>query len=54
MAKLLLWICMGVGGAIGSITPSLWGSDDLFLSVALSTVGGLAGIYIWFKFFRYA
>ena len=54
MAKLLLWICMGVGGALGSLVPALWGSNDLFWSVSLSTVGGLAGIYVWYKLFRYA
>lgn len=54
MPKLLLWICMGVGGAIGSLIPSLWGSADLLWPVVLSTAGGLAGIFVWYKLFRYA
>ena len=54
MAKLLLWICMGAGGTVGSLIPSLWGSTDLFWPVVLSTVGGLIGIWVWYKLFRYA
>ncbi len=54
MAKLLLWICMGVGGTVGSLLPSLWGSSDLMWSVMLSTVGGIVGIWVWYKLFRYA
>lgn len=45
---------MGVGGTVGSLVPSLWGSTDMLWPVVLSTVGGLIGIFVWFKLFRYA
>ena len=44
---------MGVGGTIGSFLPVLWGSGDLMWPVFLSTIGGLVGIWVWYKLFRY-
>jgi len=53
MAKLLLWVCIIIGGLIGSLTPRLWGSEDLLVSIIFSTAGSLVGIWAWFKWLRF-
>jgi hypothetical protein len=53
MSKMLLWICMTLGGVIGGFLPMLWGSQDMMLSILFSTIGGIVGIWVWFKFFRW-
>lgn len=45
---------MGIGGTVGSFLPMLWGSSDLLWPIVLSTVGGLLGIWAWYKLFRFA
>lgn len=50
----MLWVCIGVCGTIGGLIPLLWGSDDMFVSILLSTVGGIVGIWIWYKLFRFS
>jgi hypothetical protein len=48
--KTLVWFGLFVGSTIGSFIPALWGSDIFsFSSIFLSTLGGLAGIWIGFK-----
>lgn len=54
MAKLLLWICIGVGGTLASLLPMLWGSQDFMTAALLSVVGSLLGIVAWYKLFRYS
>ncbi len=53
MSKFLLWICIGVFGGVFSLLPMLWGSSDIFLITILSTVGGIVGIWVWYRWFRY-
>ncbi|MGC9603159.1 MAG: hypothetical protein ABSF47_01665 [Minisyncoccia bacterium] len=49
--KTLVWLGLFIGSTIGSFIPELWGSDVLsFSSIILSALGGLAGIWIGFKF----
>lgn len=44
---------MTLGGTGGAFVPRLWGSDDFFASIVFSTVGGLAGIWLWYRYFRF-
>jgi hypothetical protein len=53
MNKLLLWICIGVGGTVGSLLPLIWGSQDLTVAIILSTIGSIVGILVWYRLFRY-
>jgi hypothetical protein len=48
--KRLIWIFMGVGSAVGSYLPLIWGSSAFsFSSIILGAVGGIAGIWLGFK-----
>jgi hypothetical protein len=48
--KHMVWLGAGLGGTIGSFIPMIWGSDMLsFSSIIWSGVGGIAGIYIFYK-----
>lgn len=48
--KTLIWIGVAVGSTVGSLIPALWGGDMFSLSsVILSTVGGIAGIWLGFR-----
>jgi hypothetical protein len=48
--KNLIWIGVLVGSTVGSLIPELWGAGMLsFSSIILSTLGGVAGIWIGFK-----
>ena len=48
--KTLIWIGMIVGSAIGGYLPLLWGGDLLsFSSLILSTLGGIAGIWLGYR-----
>ncbi len=41
---------MLVGSTVGAYVPALWGAGLFsFSSIVLSTVGGLAGIYLGYK-----
>ena len=53
MAKLLLWICIGVGGVLGTVIPMLFGSQDLMWPIVLSTIGSIVGIWFWYKYLRF-
>ena len=53
MNKAAIWIGASVGGFIGGWIPSLWGADFLSpMSVLLSTVGGLLGIFAVVKLYQ--
>lgn len=46
----LIWIGVIVGSTIGGFIPELWGAGIFSISsVILSTIGGLAGIWLGFK-----
>lgn len=47
MSRKIIWLGAGVGGTIGGLIPMIWGADMLsFSSIFLSTIGGLAGIWL--------
>ena len=49
--KSLVWIGMTVGSAVGGYLPALWGGDLFsFLSLILSGVGGILGIWLGDRF----
>jgi hypothetical protein len=49
-SKSLVWLGLFIGSTVGSFVPLLWGSDLFsFSSIILSGLGGIAGIYIFFK-----
>lgn len=49
-SKSLVWLGLALGSTVGSLIPMLWGSDMLsFYSIIFSGLGGIAGIYIFFK-----
>jgi len=48
--KSLVWLGFFIGSGIGSYLPLLWGGNLFsFTSIILSAVGGLAGIYVFYK-----
>ena len=53
MAKLLLWIAIGVGGTLGALVPTLFGSQDMAWAIVFSTLGSIVGIWFWYKFLRF-
>lgn len=53
MAQLMLWLCIGIFGTIGSIIPWLMGSDGLLWPIILSTLGSLVGIWVWYRWLRF-
>lgn len=53
MNKGAIWVGISVGGIIGGYIPSLWGAGFLSpWSILLSTIGGLAGIWIIYKLYN--
>ena len=49
--KMLIWIGLTVGSAVGGYLPALWGGDLIsFSSVILSTAGGIVGIWLGYRF----
>lgn len=49
--KKLIWIGMALGSAIGGFIPTLFGASAFSMtSVLLTAVGGIAGIWLGFKF----
>jgi hypothetical protein len=47
----LVWIGMFIGSAIGGAIPMLWGDSFLSItSVILTAVGGIAGIWVGYRF----
>jgi predicted lipid-binding transport protein (Tim44 family) len=53
-SKSLIWLGLFIGSTIGSLIPMLWGGGLFsFSSIILSGLGGIAGIYIFFKISRY-
>ena len=52
--KSLIWIGMTVGGTVGGYLPVLWGDSYFsFMSVLLTAVGSLAGVYAGFRLANY-
>jgi hypothetical protein len=51
MDKKILWLCVSVGGVVGSFVPYLWGDTSLLSvsGVIFSAVGGFLGIWVGFK-----
>ena len=48
--RMLIWIGMIVGSAIGGYLPVLWGGDLLSVSgLILSTLGGIGGIWLGYR-----
>lgn len=53
-SKILIWVGLSIGSAIGGYIPTLWGAGVFSLwSVILSAVGGAFGIYLGFKMSQY-
>jgi len=51
--KRIIWLGMLVGSTIGGFIPMLWGAGAFsFSSIFLGAAGGIAGIYIAFKFMQ--
>jgi hypothetical protein len=49
--KGLIWLGLTVGTAVGGYLPVLWGGELIsFSSVILSTAGGIAGIWLGYRF----
>ncbi len=49
--KALIWVGLTVGSAVGGYLPALWGGDLIsFSSVILSAAGGIAGIWLGYRF----
>lgn len=47
MDRRLLWLCVLVGSTAGGLVPEAWGGSAFGLaSLALSAVGGLAGVWL--------
>jgi hypothetical protein len=45
--RVRIWLGILIGSTIGGALPLLWGGEALsYASVLLSTVGGLAGIWL--------
>ena len=50
--RVLYFIGATVGGTIGGFVPDLWGAGAFSeWGVLLSTIGGLAGLWIAYKYF---
>jgi len=48
--KLLVWLGILLGSAVGGYVPSLWGAEVLsFSSILGSLIGGLIGIWVAYK-----
>lgn len=49
--KPIILLLMGVGSAVGSYIPTLWGDNALFSfsGIFFSAVGAIVGIYIGFR-----
>ena len=53
-SKSLIYIGMIVGSAIGGYIPLLWGDDYLsMMSVVLTAIGGIVGIWLGYKLSSY-
>lgn len=52
--KTLYYLAAAVGGIIGSFIPNIWGGGGLLSisSLIFSTIGGIAGIVLVWKFFQ--
>jgi hypothetical protein len=49
-SKSLIYLGLFIGSTVGSYVPTLWGAGFLsFSSVICSAIGGILGIYIFFK-----
>ena len=49
----LYYVGAGIGGALGSFLPLLWGAGELSLwSIILSGLGGLLGIWVVYRLAR--
>ena len=52
-SKQLVYLGLFIGSTVGSYVSTFWGAGFLsFSSVICSAVGGLIGIYIFFKMSR--
>lgn len=53
MNKKPIWLGMFVGSTIGSLVPALWHAGIFSMwAIILSTVGGIAGIWVGYKIGR--
>ena len=51
--KFIMWTAITVGGFVGGYIPVLFGADALGgWSILGSTIGGIFGIWVWYKFLR--
>jgi hypothetical protein len=49
-SKSFIWLGLFIGSTLGGFIPMLWGGDLFsFSSIILSGLGGIVGIYIFFK-----
>jgi uncharacterized membrane protein YeaQ/YmgE (transglycosylase-associated protein family) len=52
-SKSLIYLGSIIGGVIGGYVPTLWGASPLsFSAIICSAIGGILGIYIFFKISR--
>ncbi len=52
-SKSLIWFGLFIGSTAGSFLPMLWGGSLFsFSSIILSGLGGIAGIYVFYKISR--
>lgn len=50
MSKFVMYIIIGVGGALGAWVPTMFGASMMdFSSIFGSMIGGLVGIYVYWK-----
>ena len=48
-----MWIGFFVGSTVGNLLPVMWGGDALsFSGFLLSTLGGIAGIWLGYRWAR--
>jgi hypothetical protein len=53
MSRRAIWVGAFLGSTIGGCVPSLWHAGLFSLwGIALSTVGGIAGIWVAWRWFR--
>lgn len=45
-SKAIIWLGLGVGSAVGSLVPALWGASPFGVtSILFGALGGIAGIW---------
>jgi hypothetical protein len=51
MTRKLTWVGLFIGSTLGNMVPLLWGGSAISMSGFLfSTIGGIAGIWVGYRF----